>query len=296
MPLIEHIRELRGRLLKAVAAVILTTTIAYFFYTPIIDFLSGPVCDLNDIRGVGKAECGGGVLVISGVLGAFSLKLKVSLAAGLVGASPVWLYQLWAFLAPGLHRHERRYTVAFVLTGVPLFLAGAAVSYVVMSKAVDLLLSEFTPEQASNQLQFDDYLSFVIRMILVFGLAFELPLILVLLNLGGVLSAERMTGWWRGMILGIVAFAAVATPTGDPLTMTFLAAPVAVLYFIAIGIARLNDARRRRRELADPLSQLSDDEISSLGPDDGPEPPGTGRRRGRPDGRTPDGEDFDDIP
>jgi sec-independent protein translocase protein TatC len=259
MPFIEHVRELRSRLFKSVLAVVATTVIAYFFYKQLFDFLTGPACHIK-VRGVGQGSCP--VLVFHGVLSPFSLQLKVSLAVGLLAASPIWLYQLWAFLAPGLHRNEKRYTVAFVATGVPLFLAGTALCYVLLPKALQILLGGFTPGQASNSLDPNEYLMFVIRMALVFGLSFELPLILLMLNFVGILSAKRMLGWWRMMVLGIAVFAAVATPTGDPLTMSILAVPMVALYFGAVLLAALNDRRRGRRELESGYGQVSDDEAS----------------------------------
>jgi sec-independent protein translocase protein TatC len=260
MPFVEHIRELRSRLFKAVGAIMLSTVAAFVFYEEIGAFLLEPACDANVIGVGNKADCNG-LFVNQGLLGPFSLALKLSLAAGLVLACPIWLFQLWAFLAPGLHRSEKRYTYAFVATGVPLFLTGAAVSYLILPKAVDILLG-FTLAEVSNLLTPDEYFSFVIRMILVFGLAFELPLILMLLNLSGIVSARRMASWWRLMVLGITLFAAMATPTPDPLTMLTLAAPMCALFFLAVGLAWINDKRRERRRRKDPDAQLSPDEAS----------------------------------
>jgi sec-independent protein translocase protein TatC len=262
MPFVEHLRELRSRLFKSVVAIMAATVIAFVFYRQIGSFLVEPACSAQ-VTGVGNKETCNGLFVNQGLLGPFSLALKLALAAGLVVASPVWLYQLWAFLAPGLHRSEKKYTYAFVATGVPLFLLGGTVSYLILPKAINILLG-FTLAEASNLLTPDEYLSFVTRMILVFGLAFELPLALMLLNIAGVLSAAKMASWWRIMVLGITLFAAVATPTPDPLTMLTLALPMCALFFLALGMAWLNDKRRARRRGADPDSRLSPDEASVL--------------------------------
>lgn len=264
MPLAEHLRELRNRLAKAVLAIIVVTIVAAFFYQDIINIFTKPILDsvgcaksFEELAKVKDETCAR--ITVNGLLAPFTLALKVSLMAGVVLASPIWLYQLWAFVAPGLHRHEKRYAYAFVASGVPLFLGGAFVAYAVLPAAARVLL-EFTPDNADNLLPLDELLDLVTRMVVVFGLSFELPLLLVMLNLTGVLSGRRMLGWWRGMILGITVFAAVATPSTDPLTMIALAAPIWVLYFGAVVFALLNDRRRRLREAAGP----ADDEASEL--------------------------------
>lgn len=164
---------------------------------------------------------------------------------GVVVASPVWLYQVWAFVTPGLHRNEKRYTLTFLGAGIPLFLTGAAVAYWTLPTTTRVLIS-FTPDNATNLLPVDDFLDLATRMVLVFGLSFELPVLLVLLNLGGVISARRMAVWWRGMFMAIAAFAALATPSTDPLSMLLLATPISLLYLAACAIAWCNDRRRQR--------------------------------------------------
>ncbi len=266
MPLAEHLRELRNRLAKAVLAIVVVTVVAAFFYQEIINVLTEPIlksvgCD-KSFGELAKASAGSepcAQITINGLLGPFTLALKVSLTAGVVLASPVWLYQLWAFVAPGLHRNEKKYAYAFVATGAPLFLVGAYFAYAVLPTSAKVLI-EFTPSDVDNLLPLDDLLDLVTRMVLVFGLSFELPLLLVMLNLTGVLSGKRMLGWWRGMIMGITVFAAVATPSTDPLTMLMLAGPIWVLYFGAVTIALLNDRRKSRREALEP----DDDEASDL--------------------------------
>ncbi|MFG2513641.1 twin-arginine translocase subunit TatC [Streptomyces sp. NPDC048584] len=265
MPLAEHLRELRNRLAKALLAIIAVTVVAAFFYNDIINFFTEPVfksvgCEKSFAelaRSDSEEPCA--QITINGLLTPFTLALKVSLMAGVVLAAPVWLYQLWAFVAPGLHRHERKYAYAFVATGFPLFLAGAYFAYAVLPTTAEVLLT-FTPSNVDNLLPLDDLLDLVTRMVIVFGLSFELPLLLVMLNFTGVLTGRRMLGWWRGMIMGITLFAAIATPSTDPLTMLALAGPIWILYFAAVVVSLLNDRRKRRLEAMGP----ADDEASDL--------------------------------
>jgi len=243
MPLMEHLRELRGRLIRSALAIVAGGVAGWYLYGPIVHGLISPVCQPG-VRGVATGRCG--ALVITGVVGPFSLHIKVALFAGLALSSPIWLYQLWAFLAPGLHRHEKRWAYSVVAVGVPLFALGAWLAYLILPIAVRVLLG-LAPADVHNQVPLDNYLNFVMRMLFVFGISFELPLMLVLANLAGVISAARIRSWWRGMIFGIFVFAAVATPTGDPGTMTAMAVPMVVLYLIAVGITTLSDRRRARR-------------------------------------------------
>ncbi|MER5946041.1 twin-arginine translocase subunit TatC [Streptomyces sp. NPDC001904] len=265
MPLADHLRELRNRLAKALLAVVAITIVAAFFYDDIIDLITKPILDsvgceqtFSQLAQVKKEPCA--EITINGLLAPFTLALKISLMAGIVFASPVWLYQLWGFIAPGLHKHEKKYAYGFVGTGVPLFLAGAYFAYAVLPTTAKVLIG-FTPGNASNLLPLDDLLDLVTRMVIVFGLSFELPLLLVFLNLIGAITGKRMLGWWRAMIMGITVFAAVATPSTDPLSMMALAAPIWVLYFAATIFSLLNDRRRRRNN---PDADLDDDEASDL--------------------------------
>ncbi|MFE6285247.1 twin-arginine translocase subunit TatC [Streptomyces sp. NPDC057877] len=266
MPLAEHLRELRNRLAKALLAIVLVTVVAAFFYNEIINFFTEPILEsvgcsksFEELARSADSSEPCAQITINGLLTPFTLALKVSLMAGVVLAAPVWLYQLWAFVAPGLHRHERKYAYAFVATGFPLFLGGAFFAYMVLPTTAKVLI-EFTPFGVDNLLPLDDLLDLVTRMVIVFGLSFELPLLLVMLNFSGAISGKRMLGWWRGMIMGITVFAAIATPSTDPLTMMALAGPIWILYFAAVAISLLNDRRRRRREALGP----ADDEASDL--------------------------------
>ncbi|GAA3797455.1 twin-arginine translocase subunit TatC [Streptomyces chiangmaiensis] len=250
--------------MKAVGALLLVTVVAAFFYKDLIGFLIDPLpgCAPGGLVGENDAErCG--VISLNGLLSPFSLALKVAITAGVVAASPVWLYQLWAFVAPALHRSEKKYTLVFLGAGIPLFLLGAAVAYRVLPTTARVLIA-FTPDGATNLLPVDDFLNLATRMVVVFGLSFELPVFLVLLNFAGAISARRMIGWWRGMFLSITAFAALATPSTDPLSMVLLAAPICVLYLSACAVAWCNDRRRRRTGDGEPGAGLRDTEASPL--------------------------------
>ncbi|MDT0379199.1 twin-arginine translocase subunit TatC [Streptomyces sp. DSM 42041] len=269
MPLVEHLRELRNRLMKAVLAILAVTVLGMVFYEQVADFLTEPMLDrIGCEEGFGasatREACAN--LTINGLVGPFTVMLKIALTVGVVLASPIWLYQFWGFLAPGLHRHEKKYAGAFVCTGVPLFLAGAYIAYLILPTAAEALIG-FTPQGTNNLIDLGDFVDIIARLVLVFGLAFELPLVLVMMNMGGLVTGRQMLGWWRIMVVCITVFSAVATPTGDPLTMGALAAPIVLLYFGAVGVALLND---RRRERNDPYRGLDDDEASEL--EHAPEP------------------------
>ncbi|AUH39121.1 twin-arginine translocase subunit TatC [Streptomyces sp. CMB-StM0423] len=264
MALADHLRELRDRLIKAIGAILVVTIAALFVYQDIVDFLMDPVLrsvgcrDGLQASDIGEQK-GCADFTVNGLLSPFTIMLKVSFLTGLVLATPVWLYQLWAFLAPGLHKHEKKYSLGFVAAGVPLFVGGAYFAYRILPTTAEVLL-DFTPENAKNLLPLPDFIDLLTRMVIVFGLSFELPLVLVMLNLGGAVTGRRMLGWWRWMIMGITTFGAVATPSTDPIGMFALAGPVIVLYFAATGFALLNDRRRARVAARGP----ADDEASDL--------------------------------
>ncbi|MEU1864820.1 twin-arginine translocase subunit TatC [Streptomyces gardneri] len=258
MPLVEHLRELRNRLAKGLIAITAVTIVALVYSEELLQFLahSVPKCP----EGVTSDGGNCAVVTFNTLMAPFSTTIQVSLTAGLVVASPVWLYQLWAFIAPGLHKSEKRYTYAFVGAAVPLFSAGAYLAYLILPISVKVLIS-LTPAGSANLLSLNDVLDFTLRMVLVFGLAFELPLVLIMLNLTGVLTGRRMAGWWRGVIMGVFVFGAVVTPTTDPVGMIALAGPITILYFGAVGFSLLNDRRRKRNN---PDAALDDDEASVL--------------------------------
>jgi len=244
MPLLDHLRELRKRVVRASVAIVLASGVGWYFYNPIITKLALPVCDLKAAQKSGATHCGS--LYINGVLGPLNLQIKVALLAGVIMAAPVWLFQLWAFIAPGLHRKEKRNSVLFLVSATPFFVAGATLGYLILPVAIKVLFG-FTPNALSNLVKFDDYLDFVMRIILLFGLAFELPIFLVTFNLIGFLRGHTILKPWRIWVFSIVLFTAAFTPTADPFTMMLLALPLILLYFMAGGIALLVDKRRDKR-------------------------------------------------
>jgi sec-independent protein translocase protein TatC len=197
---------------------------------------------------------------IKGAGGPLLLQLKLSGIAGLVVTSPYWLYQIWAFILPGLHANERRWTKVFVAVAGPLFIAGVAVGYYVLPKGLEVLIG-FTPAQLENLVEFGEYFSFFTRMLLVFGIAFEIPLFVILLNLAGVVSGRALGEYRAWIIVGVFVFAAAATPSTDPFSMLMLAVPMTVLFLASEVIARFVDRRRARADLD---AGLSDDEASPL--------------------------------
>lgn len=279
MPLVDHLRELRNRLFIAAIAIGIGAVVAWFSYETIIGIVRQPWDNFQEsgaARGVAVPD-----LVITGIATPFTLQLQVSMVAGIIVASPIWLYELWAFVTPGLRRKERWWTVAFLAAAVPLFAAGVALAFLFLPKALQLLIG-FTPERFTNLITVSEYFTFVTRMLLVFGVAFLLPVFVVMLNAVGILTASTLRGWWRPITFGVFIFAAVATPTGDPWTMLALATPMLVLLFASFGICWLNDRRRRRKgELDDWDADLDDDVASPLTAsptsieviDDAPNPP-----------------------
>lgn len=265
MPLTEHLAELRSRLIKSGIAIVLGMVIGWIYYPDLFAWLSAPFTAVVEQA---QAEGRDVTLALTGVADPFILQLQVSAVAGMVLSSPVWLYQLWRFVTPGLHRNERKWAIAFAAVATPLFAMGVALAYWVLPLGLEILFG-FTPENVENIVSVDRYLSFFLRTILVFGVGFLTPLLIVLLNFAGVLSGRRLLSWWRWIIFTVFIFAAVATPTGDPINLVLLAGPILFLVVIAVGIALLNDRRRARRRATEPdYSSLSDDEASPLDPPD----------------------------
>jgi sec-independent protein translocase protein TatC len=244
MPLIDHLRELRTRVVKSVTIISLCSIIGWFFYNELITKLSEPVCDLRAAQESGADTCG--ALYISGVLGPLNLQIKVSILAGIIMSAPVWLYQLWAFIAPALHRKEKRNSIFFIIAATPFFAAGGYLGYTILPIAVEVLFG-FTPDALNNLVKFDDYLDFVMRAILLFGIAFELPVFLITFNLIGFLSGKAILKPWRGWVFGITLFVAGFTPSADPLSMLALAIPLILLYLFSGVFALLNDRRRAKK-------------------------------------------------
>jgi sec-independent protein translocase protein TatC len=256
MSLGDHLRELRNRVTIAAVALIAGSVVGWIYYAPVFRHLSSPFDEYKRTSGNDLVA-----LNYGNATAAFSQQLTISIFVGFILSSPVWLYQIWAFIVPGLTKKEKRLSLAFIAATIPLFLAGCWMAYLTLPKAL-ILLFGFTPEGASNIQQASDYFSFVTRFILVFGFAFLMPVFLVALNVAHVLSARGMLRTWRPAVFVIFIFAAIATPTPDPFTMFLLAIPLTVLYFGAIGVAWLID--RRRGQSKPEWSDLADDEASTL--------------------------------
>ncbi len=262
MTLAEHFRELRERLFKASLGVLAGFLVGLLVMQDVRRFLSRPYC-----RALTDLDQSGCAFTQLGPLDLFLLDLKIALGLGVVLSSPVWLYQLWAFVAPGLHRRERRWAYAFAGTAAPLFLAGAMLAFFVLERLLGFLLG-LAGDDVTSQLEVTRYVSFVVTMMLTAGLAFQFPLVVIMLNVTGVASARRLLGWWRGAVFAMFVLAALITPTPEPFTLVALGLILSGLYFAAVGVAFLLDRRRARRAALEPA--VPDDVASPL--EDAPAP------------------------
>jgi len=266
MPLFDHLRELRNRIVKMALALIAGMIVGFIFFTPVWHVIERPLCHAV-IRGqTGCDTLGVNRLVLNGPLDAFYLRVKVALIVGVILSSPVWLYQVWAFIAPGLYAREKRWGRIFLATAVPLFLVGNLLAYLSLGRSMHFLLG-LTPQNVSNLIQVDLYMSFVMTMMLAFGIAFELPLLIVMLNLAGILTHQMFRKWRRVMIFAVFLIAGMANPSPDPITMLILGGACALMVEVAEFFVWSND-RRRARLHPDPYAGLADDELSPLDLDD----------------------------
>ena len=255
MALSDHLRELRARILKVALFLALGLAISLIFFDQLFDLIYDPYLTAQS-----KLPEGSTLPTTSGAGAGLMLYLKLCGLAAIVGTSPLWLYQIWAFILPGLHARERKWTRVFVAIAGPLFFAGVVLGYLTLPKGLEILIG-FNPDPLTNLVEFNDYLTFFSRTMLVFGIAFEIPLFVVLLNLAGVLSGKSLGAHRAWIIVGTFIFAAIATPSGDPFTMTFMAVPMVLLFLLSEVIARVNDRRRARRNR---IADLSPEEASPL--------------------------------
>jgi sec-independent protein translocase protein TatC len=257
MALSDHLRELRARLLRATVVLVAAFVVALFFYDELLELIRRPYDDaVLRLDGEVPSE-----LVLGGVTQPLLLQLKLCGVAAVVASSPYWLLQLWGFIVPGLHQHEKRWTRVFGAVAGPLFIAGVALGYYVLPKGLEVLIG-FTPVDVTNLVEFGEFFSFIVRMLLVFGVAVEIPLFVIMLNLAGVVSGKALGRYRPWIIISTFVFAAVATPSTDPFSMLMLAIPMLLLFVLAEVIARLVDRSRGRG--ADSTEQWDDDALSPL--------------------------------
>jgi sec-independent protein translocase protein TatC len=262
MPVMDHLRELRRRLIAIVLIVAAGAVLGWVLYPHTLDFLRHPYCAVPEKYRYTPSKSTNCVLIYHGVLDGFTTRLKVSAIAGAVLTAPLWLYQIWGFITPGLRRNERKYTLWFVAISTVLFASGTALAYLVLSKGLRILIEQ-AGYGTQAQLTVGDYISFVTLMLIVFGAAFELPLIVVMANLAGVLPARVLKKSQRLGIFLIFAFAAIATPTTDPFTMCAMAAPMVLLFEGAVLFAVVRERRKARREAMAGPPDYSDDAVPS---------------------------------
>ncbi len=236
MPLTAHLEELRWRLIKALLGIGAAFLLSYQFADVLFAFLTQPLYAAKLLQ---TADAGHGVnLIGTGVVEAFFTKLKVALIAGIFLSSPVSFYQLWRFVAPGLYPHEKRYALPFVFFASFFFLAGAAFCYaLVLPVGYRFFLDQYATIGVRPELRISEYLSFTARMLLAFGVTFELPVITFFLARAGAVTHRTMLGYWRYAVVGIFIAAAVLTPGPDVASQLLMATPLLVLYGASIGVA-----------------------------------------------------------
>jgi sec-independent protein translocase protein TatC len=259
----EHLRELRNRLLKAIIVIAIGMAIALVYSNQTLHFVTRPFCSAYV---GGKTGCHqvGDQLVVTGIFDPFFIRIKIAFFIALIATSPFWLYQLWAFIAPGLYSREKRWAYLFAGTAAPLFAGGAVLAYLVMGRGLHYLLG-LVPPNVANLPSFDTYISYFTGMILGFGVAFELPLAIIMLNIAGILTHERFRKWRRMLIFGVFLIAGMVNPSPDPYTMLLLGGIAVVLVELAEVFVYFNDKRRARLH-PDPYAGLADDELSPIAP------------------------------
>ncbi|WP_081993623.1 MULTISPECIES: twin-arginine translocase subunit TatC [unclassified Kocuria] len=241
MALTEHLREFRNRLIISAIATVIGMVGGFFLYYPFMEWLTDPIRQLNE------QESREAFLNFGGVGGSFNVMVEVSIILGLIIASPIWLYQLWAFITPALHKKEKRYAYGFVIAAVPLFLGGCFLGIITMPAAV-FALTSFNPEDTGNVIEAVPYVRFVLQLVLTIGLACMVPVLLVGLNMLGILPGRTLLKAWRWVIILVLLLAAIVAPGPDMMVMFYIAAPLMSLFFLAVGICLLNDRRRKKKQ------------------------------------------------
>jgi sec-independent protein translocase protein TatC len=253
MSLSGHLKELRNRLFWSALFIIGGSIAGWYLFDFVFNELQRPIVEL-------ASKPGSNVTInFPTVVSAFDVRLQVSIFLGILMSAPVWLYNLWAFITPGLKKREKRYTIGFVIASVPLFIGGTALAWSSLPTFVVVLVG-FTPDGAANVINASEYILFTIRILLVFGLAFVLPVALVMLNFAGVITAENIIKSWRMAVFISAVVGAIATPVAEPMAMFLLMVPLLILYFLAAGVAFLHDKRVAKKlaalELANPQDAI----------------------------------------
>lgn len=268
MSIVEHIQELRRRVIISVIALLIGGILGFIWYgnslpgVPALgDILRGPYCSLPPERRAAFTADGSCRLLATSPFEMLKLRMKVGLLAGSVLSSPVWLYQIWAFITPGLHRTERRWTLSFVSIAVLLFVGGAALAYLCVAYGLEFLMGIGEKFQTAA-LTGADYFSFLLGLLLIFGISFEVPLVLVMGNLLGILRYETIRGKRSYVVVGLSVFAAAITPGQDPFSMIILLTALVILVEAAFQFCRIND--KRRADSRPEWLGLDDDTASTL--------------------------------
>lgn len=261
MALSDHLRELRARLIRSALFMLIAFAVALFFFDGPRGGLLGMVMEPYNQARIALGQKTQTTAYVAGATGPLMLQLKLCGVVALVASSPYWLYQIWAFVVPGLHANERKWSRLFAAVAGPLFIVGVGTGYYVLPKGLEVLIG-FTPASMENLVEFGEYFSFLTRMLLVFGISFEIPLFVIMLNLAGVISGKQLARYRPWIIIGTFIFAAVATPSTDPFSMVMLAGPMLVLFVLAELIARSIDKARGRG--ASSTDQWADDQQSPL--------------------------------
>ncbi|WP_343957340.1 twin-arginine translocase subunit TatC [Yaniella flava] len=265
MSLRDHLRELRNRFFKAGIAILLGTIVGFIVYQPAFTILTEPITRLSTEEAPVE-------VIFSSVAQPFDIMLQVALFIGLILSSPIWLYQVWAFIVPGLRKNERRYAMGFIAAAVPLFVGGIALGWFALPQAMAFFTS-LTPDGTAHRVLATVYVPFVTRLLLAFGIALVIPVILVGLNMAGILEGKTMLKHWRISVFLIAVIAAMGAPGSDVMTMFYLGAPLALLFALALAIALLGDRRRAKKAAkehtagdaeiqrgAQPLSEMTHDD------------------------------------
>ena len=257
MALTDHLREFRARLIRSAIVLVVAFVVALFFYDVLLDLVSEPY--RNAIKTINDET--DSKLVANGISAGLMLQLKLCGVAAVVASAPYWLFQIWSFIVPGLHSNEKKWSMVVAAIAGPLFFGGVALGYYILPKGLSVLIA-FVPDDVQNLVDFGAYFSFVTRMLLIFGVAMEIPFFVILLNLAGVVSGRALGRYRPWIVIGVFVFAAVATPSTDPFSMLMLAVPLLILFLLAEIIARVVDRARGRANQG--TSPWDDDEVSPI--------------------------------